>query len=1010
MLPLVRLLFIMALGLINWSMGLLIFRFNENYILSDDGYKSIVNDHPIALILEIIVLVFRLFISLFLLFKFIQVPHEKDPNHKIQNKLDDSYRFTTLEALACLVVGTSGSITVSQMFHELDFLGTILESEGVLQTSTYLRVLRMFYLCIILLLILIGACFAIYNVFHDIFAKQLKSFSSKSEFAFFFAELIVYLVGWGFTIKNNVVFYSIDIPNHHEHHEMHDYVVLEMTIHIIAEHALSFSLISLVCYHYLVDIPSESVKLADKYFFRSIFFGLYTSALASWREFEANKGEMNALVYIPIGVYFTIQLITIVKLNSDIFQDMFEVWDLFALRVFNKKVSVAWWKLAIALGILGLVNGLIAIPVEWMTLSISPGTFPRNIEGVINTIEDDIENAGHIAFNAIKQLDPCRWSGPDDEKDVNYSYEVNGKNKTRSYSFKATNVDNIQCKTKGTDHSTCKDIEDAQQRAQDKKMEKDRFVQDTEFAKFDEMTSFNDMTSSSGYREKLESCHVIECDVVMATAVTSELALLSGDLLSFLPFVGESVDTAAYFAQQANRIGHTIIKWGISLAKFIYNMRYRLKQWTPMITIFKKLASYSEKVAYAPGAATMIIFAPLLTNGFFCVLAGAWKRNGIQNSVKEFTFLIYYFFPNFLANTLMFTLSYIFPILLEAISGQVPKTILEVSVKEEYGMFLIRAAFLFGTLSSLLLLFSLTLHLIESLEKTLTRILSATLRPFRNLYTRIFTDYSKVGVIQNSRATLVENTCCGLDKYIDSAWLQSFLINLIAISLCVFSLTMDYEAINFVLTPTSGFLKILGSIKEHTEFLIHSGDVKEVSTSNLCGIIGQATKSVVYEVANLVVKTFENLIISLEKFTDGILHFTILVDVFEDVGHIILNVFDSTWRFAENTFFLIVPIVNTILSIFGGVVKGYYNRRQDLKDEGKLITNAIVNLQLILCFYNIIAIILIMQLASSMGYINLILFNFKFDAGNLLYVSLYATIINIISIGSIIIENIYSLR
>ena len=52
--------------------------------------------------------------------------------------------------------------------------------------------------------------------------------------------------------------------------------------------------------------------------------------------------------------------------------------------------------------------------------------------------------------------------------------------------------------------------------------------------------------------------------------------------------------------------------------------------------------------------------------------------------------------------------------------------------------------------------------------------------------------------------------------------------------------------------PESFIVRVISSLKEHTELTLHSKNVRDVSRDNLCGLIGMAVKAIIKEVADYI--------------------------------------------------------------------------------------------------------------------------------------------------------------
>ena len=114
----------------------------------------------------------------------------------------------------------------------------------------------------------------------------------------------------------------------------------------------------------------------------------------------------------------------------------------------------------------------------------------------------------------------------------------------------------------------------------------------------------------------------------------------------------------------------------------------------------------------------------------------------------------------------------------------------------------------------------------------------------------------------------------------------------------------------------------------------------------------------------------------------------------------------------EKILVLMIPIINTFLFLLGSYVAGIHRRITDEEEKNNLLhlTDTIQRMIMILAIYNIVSILMIEQLLSTIRHINLFIFYFDVEIGVMSSYGIISSGANLLGLGAIYVSSMYPLR
>jgi hypothetical protein len=764
--------------------------------------------------------------------------------------------------------------------------------------------------------------------------------------------------------------------------------------------------------------------------FRVVALGLYTSASATWHahNMEVYRGETGVTLYAatPLAYFLVVSGISVLyKLfccNIVVaLRDAAYTGELVMVRLFHTSGAVLFWRMGHSLCMFAFVHALFLATSEWIHVDIRPGTAISNVEHVVFKVEEDILAGGRAAFNVLKAMDPCRWSIDKNDpttqlnEDITYGYDMEGINRTRSFNLKDHDAaSKIDCRCKEGRQCDCDLMHAIRDNLTVTRGHKDRFIQNSAVGEIDHMDSLDHFTDDKAYDEALRHCHSIECDIVLGAAIAAETALLGSDFLFIFGPLEGAVADAAWFAQQANRIGHNIIKFGMRLAKTVKGLVVRVRRMGPMIETFKFLSKLETVVHFSPDVGQLVVLLPIVAQGLFSIMVAMFKRDNINTVAGEVGIILRVYVPLVLVSWVTVALIFTVPPIVERVVKEIPPSIVRSTIKETHSMALMKYAYVVNAVGSSFVLLGAILTALGKLRRVGNRILRLAREPANYIYRKF------VGPGRRGRAGWVDTRASpGYvgpplrprgGRWVDPGWFQAFVISAATWALLAISLSEGYHLIKFYYGPTDMFIGTLSSLRAHATVHEHSGDVAQVSREGLCGLIGEGVKVAIKEGVKELEAVFGALEVTLGHFLGAIEEFLGLTSLVDTLGRIPMDsIFDGGWRAVEIMLALGVPLANTLIFGYVALAKAYYDNK-GRPEDGEELASFCFTLAELLLYYNVGMLIMVHQVYNMLSTADFKIFHVGLNMGHLFPMGAIAILLNGLSMVGIVVTNLYPLK
>lgn len=939
--------------------------------------------------------------------KVLQVPHETYVKPKT---FADKYIWSTHEAVFLVIASGVNSNALAERFFTNDFFIAVsndsggngiafLSNEGVHDALRFGMIYsRLAFLTLGTAMFCFNLLFSKNKYFEQPPRDPMEITSIVVNVGMFVTHLVYGAIHFTELWPDSLIPLVKNIDTHEIIRERH----LEFVSENLSEIALALFGIALSLYSCTPEDTRNSLAVTTV--FNTVFLGFYGSFYAittafstSYVKNEANTSWVSLAVFIlAIAVTFTTDAIayrqTVKKTVSDKFVLFYN-----ALGA-NYTIVSFLWKLSIAGGLAALFMALFSTQAQWFTFSVSAGDIPKEVAHLTADAIHGIESLGHKGFTVVKHLDPCSWTthdGPSGatNEHVEYTYEGTPYSKrpfTRrsAFSIKDADIQSADCSCKnGAKHCSCDYVNGIKSKITDKRVEQKNFAKNNLQSKLDAYNGdFKQWTEDSDYLDSLKQCHQTECDIVLGIAIASEAAIFAGDMFSFLPFVGEAVDTAAWFAQMGNRVGHNIVMYAIRAAKMVQGLSKRIVQMEPLVELLASLAGESFDKKYQMSLDLLVIYVPLFVTGATCFLIGFWRRENVHKVFQTYGVVLTFYIPLLLLNLTMVGLMFLFPYVIEDACKIIPGILMTVKPTEHVGFSLLRNAYIVSTISTFMLLVSALLDDAYFLRK-------------------------KAGVLRKalrSVVTKVENSAAGPSAapprkwQVDMGWLQAFFISIAVPVLFVLSYHYNWSFVDMRYGPSGPLLKLTNSFHAHTNLVQDLQSHQQYRSENgLCGLIGKAVESaiklVVKELDVLVDEVFQNT----TAFVDSVIHFSGIISTFENAGKKAFNVLDGTWTLVEKAVTLIIPLSCSLLMLVMAIILPQIKHG---RDEVEAIAKQAIAVGI---YYNIAMLVMMQQLFATISNLDLFVFYFEMKSGPLVMVGFIATGLIATSLFSLFVNKIY---
>lgn len=965
---------------------------------TDGGLKRIDMDgFELVHIANIISSLFQMASCFYCGMKVIHVPHE--PYQK-QIPLDDKYIWHSHEAIFLIIAAGINSNLLTEKLFENDLFQTVYKDNDnenfIMTNANFHDMVKYFFIVCRFVLVVVGVLFIFYNL---VIRGKNRLWSDRPKgielFIYVFPSLLFML----HTYYGVVHFVELN-PSSLEKQfkgDTPDLVKnrhLEFVLENISDLILSVLGLALV---WIYDIGQRN-HLASTILFNTFIMGLFGTCLAIKNAFSIHvlHGDVNSF-WVPILFYVmavtTIIVVNGIKFNSIKLSVREYIQSFYTAIGGNRAPEILLWRLGITLGIVSLVLAIISTQAQWFVFQIHAGSIPNATLHVLNDTVSDIEELGTTAFDAIKKLDPCQWgnkhNNPNINDNVSYnynSYPSNNNIPNSDFSLSDYDIKNMKCTSSGS--ASCAYINEIKAHVDKRRGDQDSLYENSEIKKLHtQYQTFLDMESDGGYLDSMRQCHTIECDVVLGVAIAAEVSLFAGDSLSWIPGVGGAIDTAAWFAEIGNRVGHNIIKYAMKGARFLTNLAKKIEYLKPLIDLLKNVSELAFKKSFQMHLDMLLVYVPLVLNGFICILIGFWRRENVHKAFQMYSIVVTFYVPLMILNLTMVGLMYLFPIIVQDICAEIPRAIMIVIPEEHVGFSLLRTSYLLSTMGSIILVLSSLLDDAYFMRKKTFAIRQFFKHPFEKKERQISTEVD-------------------MNAYIDNGFLQALIISSPVVVLFFMAYHYDWKFVSYHYGPSGPLLKIVNSFHGHTNIAQETNNMNEwVNENSLCGIVGKAIESSIHLVINEVSTFTENVITKLDKFVDGIIHFSDIISKFENSGKKLVNVIDATWVIMEKTLVLIVPLLSTILLFVTTLVLP--RTSTEYKEEGASIVKQIL---LIGIYYNVVMIVMMQQLFSTVSNMELHVLYFEFKPGPLMAIGLVASGLNMMSLVSLYVEKVYKVE
>lgn len=970
---------------------------------TDGGLKKISTEgYELIHIVNIVIALFQFLTCFYVGMKMVHVPHQP---YKKDVSFIDKYIFDTHESVFLLIAaGINSNLLAENLLNNNLFQSIYKDStdDAIMTDERFHITIKYFFIVVRFFLLTLGLCYITFNLVVKGNNRLLRDRPKGIEWAihiipsFLFASHIYYGIVHFVELHPQSLekFYFDELPevvrNRH----------LEFVLENVGDLFLSVVGFALV---WIYDIGTRN-HLASTILFNTIIMGCYGTCIAAKNAYSVHvlHGDDN-LYYAPFILYAAtivgVIIINSIKYNS-IKQSIIDYLKTFYIAMGgNIAPKELLWKIGITMVIAGMFLAGISTQAQWFTFDIKPGSLPNETYHVLDTTVDHLEGMGNKVFSTIKDLDPCRWGHSDHQpaatvkEEVSYNYDPfetpSGIDRTE-FSIKNYDISEMNCEC--NDHVTnkeacpCKYIN----KIKDKNVTSSRSKQQDIFTSSEigkvhnDYNNFADMVDTSNYVDSMKECHSVECDVVLGVAIAAEVSLYAGDALSWIPFLGGAIDTAAWFAEVGNRVGHNIVKYAIKAGRWLSGLAKKITYFEPLIFLLKDLSELKFKVSYHFNMDILLVYAPLILSGFSGILIGFWRRENVHKAFQSFSIVVSFFVPLMILNFTMVGLMYLFPLIVDGICKEIPSFVMVVTPTEHIGFTLLRSAYLVTSLGTFILVISSLLDDAYIMRKKAFSLRQFFKHPFK-------------------RNSQVSSTGFDIKDHIDSGWWQAFIISLPVFIIFAYAYRNDIKFLNYQYGPSGPLLKAVNAFHGHPNMLKESTHIDDwVNENSLCGIVGKAIDSIIGTIVSEVKDITTTVLESLETFADSIIHFSSIITNFEDEGKKIINVIDNAWGVAEKTLVLIVPVLSSI--IFFAVASTLPRTDPDHKEEA---VRTVEQLLLIGIYYNVALMVMMHQLFSTISNMNLHVFYFEFKAGPLMPLGFIATGLNALSLFALYVEKIY---
>jgi hypothetical protein len=1016
------------LGTIVWLNIFSIANIKDHYYISHGGV--VLNDEMPAFVLSVqaTLVYLRVAGALFVGMRLVNVPH-KAPDAE-QASIDTSYQWCTFNACFLFIVATSSSTSASYMFftEKLVFSG-LLTSQ---QLATALRISMVLGKTFFLVMSTV-------TVALNLSRSGTNTVLRNKPWHYNVVGLLdasVFALSIVTTVYTTVKMHPwLNIMRNEHANNFLSARATEYTLDIIIEFVFGVVCLTITLAAYFVPAKlNERTAVAMSATFRLLVMGLYTSCTSSWNLYEAHmldgpSSTTPPLVIFPLA-YFLVVTVVGFAYNyatvtvSDAVTNTKNTVRLFALRTFHRSGAVIMWRLGTSLCIISITLSALCAPAHWMTLDVQAGTVPKNVAHVAENIETTLVTGTKKAFSILKKIDPCRWGLDNNDvlKDDLHIKVQYGKEPVRSRAYKLSehvfgresldpknphntkDKQGFRCKT---DASTdCQFMQELHHNVTQTRIDKRDFVQQTaSFKEFDQMQEIEDFSSSSTYDLALRSCHAKECSIVLGVALAAEAAILGSDFLWFLGPAEGAVSNGAWFTQMGNRVGHTIVKYGSKLASFVKGMAERLIEMRPMFKILRRMGKLSGYVFLTPGTETIMLYAPMLFVGVFCILIGLFERQASGNVNTDLAVAATFLLPLVLVSWVGFLSFVEFPTIVETLCKGLPSALIQVTVVRSHTMMVMQYSFGLLAFGSTFLFISGVLTALEDVTARVRATRNQLIAPFKHAATRLYRKVTTTDAIVYTDASQAV-TSPQLPRA-DKSWLQAFFISSINIALLIIGIAYSYKFMDFRYGPTDEFLNFISSLHAHATTHTSADSMHQETESGLCGLVGMAVGAAINEIQQELTVVFEAITKSMGHFIEVIGDFLGVAKLFNQIGRISLVAVEDLWGSFEVVFTMAVPVINTLLLFAGSFIKGYHDRRGTESDHAM---SAILSLIKTLTYSNVMALVMITQLMTSVKSIDLYLFYIEFAAGPMFYLGVLGTALNILSVASIGLDEAYPLK
>ena len=979
--------------------------FDETYITMDGVKKVYSGNVEIVHIADILSNVFQLLVCFYCAARVIQVPHvaEKKVKSFFQKFVWDSH-----EAIFLLIASTVNSNRLVEHLFESDFISTVYKDEDIEIVGFVMNDEKFHYLVerviffIRLFLMTLGVVFLFINVVIRGNNSLIKNRPSGVKILEYIIPTIYYSVVLFYTMRYIIDFhqdtlekqYPAELPEHMKNRRF------EFIIENIGN-----VFIPLACIMFTwVEDEQQMNQLASMFVFNTIIVGFYAMCITVKISYSMYylDGNLNTYWFIILLYFACVVGVIAVRVlqRENLKKTLFDMSKSFYYAVGGNTAPVAvLWRLGVVLGIIGFILAIMSTQAQWFTFEVKPGKIPINVSHVVGNVTHDVEDFGDTILSAVKKLDPCRWVvGDTDNQHVNStidtsfpSYNGNPAPEFHKSSFDMNNFDMRQgeCKCSGKSNCPCDYINDIKSDHVITKEKQKSAANSNDIAKVhDEYSKFSEIPDDSTYVQNMKECHATECSAVLGVAIASELAITLDALESFfLPGSG-LVAEAAWWAQKANRIGHGVVTMGLSIAKMLYKLENKINFFKPLVLLLEKLAMMEFKVSYKMSFDLLLVYVPVLVNGFFCILIGFWKRNNVNKFLHNISIMTTFYIPLFFVNISMIGLLYVFPVIINDIcnifrSGE----LITVTPSEHAGFSILRWSYIFSTAGAFVLMCA---SLLDDAYYFRKKILG-----LRQLLKSIIEPASK--------STRTVSTSVNIYDIVDNGWLQAFIISFPVLFFILAS--YHYEWVFTVVNygPSGTLLSVVSSFHGHTNIIQDATTIKDDSTEGLCGLIGKGVEILTKEILKDIEIGADFLVRRLELFVDSVFHLSSVITGFKDAGKVGVDILDSVWTIAEKSIVLIIPTCVTLLMLVAVLGLPKITDIETRKSTEKTVKQMV----LMGIYYNVILIVMMQQLFATISNINLYLFYFQFDPGFLVTLGYIASGLNAMSLFSLYVQNMY---